>query len=63
MNAMAELSDKRRPAPAPLDLVEAFINTADRETGSDVLATPQSLRAWFLDHRPSNHTRVEPTGA
>jgi len=56
MNAMAELSDKRPPAPAPLDLVQAFINTADRETGSDVLATPQSLRAWFLDHRLISRT-------
>jgi len=39
---------KRPPAPAPLDLVEAFVNTADRETGSDEFATTGGLRGWFV---------------
>ena len=45
---------KRPPAPAPLDLVEAFINTADLETGSDELATAGALRAWLLDRHLIN---------
>lgn len=41
----------RRPAPPPLDLVEAFINTLDRESGSDELATASALRRWLLDRK------------
>lgn len=46
---MAEVTRKRAPAPSPLDLVEAFINTTDREAGSDDLSTTRGLRAWLLD--------------
>jgi predicted RNA-binding Zn ribbon-like protein len=46
---MANATVKRAPAPAPLDVVEAFINTADLETGTDELATARGLRAWLLD--------------
>ena len=46
---MAEVTHKRAPAPSPLDVVEAFINTSDRETGSDELSTTRGLRAWLLD--------------
>jgi predicted RNA-binding Zn ribbon-like protein len=42
---------KRSPAPAPLDLVEAFINTIDLETGSDELATTSALRGWLVDRQ------------
>jgi len=45
------MSDERSPAPPPLDLVEAFINTADLETGSDELATTSALRGWLLGRR------------
>jgi predicted RNA-binding Zn ribbon-like protein len=45
---MAQVANPRAPAPAPLDLVEAFINTADLETGSDELATTRGLRAFLL---------------
>jgi predicted RNA-binding Zn ribbon-like protein len=38
---------KTRSAPAPLDLVEAFINTSDLESGADALATPTDLRNWL----------------
>ena len=47
---MADLTTQRPSAPRPLDLVEAFINSADLETGSDELATPSGLRRWLL-HR------------
>lgn len=46
---MSDLATKRPPAPPPLDFVEAFINTADLETGSDELATTSALRGWLLD--------------
>jgi len=44
-------TNSRPPAPAPLDLVEAFINTADLETGSDELATTVTLRSWLAEHQ------------
>jgi predicted RNA-binding Zn ribbon-like protein len=37
----------RPPAPEPLDLVEAFVNTLDRQRGADALATPADLAAWL----------------
>jgi len=36
-----------KPAPGGLALVQAFVNTADLETGRDALATPEGLRAWL----------------
>lgn len=48
MSGVSDFATKRSPAPPPLDLVEAFINTADLETGSDELATPSALRGWLL---------------
>jgi len=47
---MGDLATKRAPAPSPLDLVEAFINTIDLETGSDELANRSALRGWLLGH-------------
>ena len=47
MSVMDDVAIKRPPAPPPLDLVEAFINTVDLETGSDDLATPSALRGWL----------------
>ena len=38
-------------APGRLSLVQAFINTADREAGTDALASPQSLIDWLVDQR------------
>lgn len=37
-------------APGPLALVQAFINTHDRQTGQDDLSTPEHLRAWLIAH-------------
>jgi predicted RNA-binding Zn ribbon-like protein len=37
----------RAPAPGPLRLVQAFLNTVDIEDGPDLLATPDGLRQWL----------------
>jgi predicted RNA-binding Zn ribbon-like protein len=36
-----------KTAPGRLELVQAFINTADIETGTDKLATPDGLERWL----------------
>ncbi len=36
-----------KPAPGDLALVQAFVNTADFEHGSDELSTPQALADWL----------------
>ena len=36
----------RPPAPAPLELVQAFVNTVDRENGPDLFDQPRDLEAW-----------------
>jgi predicted RNA-binding Zn ribbon-like protein len=41
---------ERPPAPAPLELVQAFVNTVDREHGPDLLDDPAGLRDWMA-HR------------
>ena len=53
---MSDVIVKRPPAPPPLDLVEAFINTRDLESGSDELATSSGLRAWLVDRRLINRS-------
>jgi predicted RNA-binding Zn ribbon-like protein len=40
----------RPPAPEPLALVQAFVNTVDREHGPDLLDDPDDLVAW-AEHR------------
>jgi predicted RNA-binding Zn ribbon-like protein len=37
----------RPPAPGALALVQAFVNTVDREHGPDLLADPEGLAAWL----------------
>ncbi|UWX96631.1 CGNR zinc finger domain-containing protein [Arthrobacter zhaoxinii] len=37
----------RAPAPAPLRLLQMFVNTADREAGKDALDSPGGLAAWL----------------
>jgi len=39
----------RTPAPPPLGLVQAFINTNDREGGSDALGQRSSAIAWLRE--------------
>jgi len=36
-------------APAPLDLVQRFVNSVDLESGEDELSNPQALRDWFVE--------------
>ena len=40
----------RAPAPEPLRLVQALVNTVDLEAGADVLDTPERLAAWLSHH-------------
>lgn len=36
-------------APGALELVQAFINTVDLESGTDEVATPETMRAWLAE--------------
>ena len=38
----------RAPAPEPLELVQAFVNTVDREHGPDLFDLPGDLAAWAV---------------
>jgi predicted RNA-binding Zn ribbon-like protein len=38
-------------APHGLDLVIDFVNTADIDAGTDALATPAGVAAWFVRHQ------------
>ena len=40
---------ERKPAPMPLLRVQGFVNTRDVEDGTDLLAAPESARAWLTD--------------
>jgi predicted RNA-binding Zn ribbon-like protein len=40
----------REPAPGALRLVQAFVNTVDREHGPDLLDDPAGLAAWLDRH-------------
>lgn len=42
----------RPPAPPPLDLVQAFLNSVDLEDGPDAFASVASLEAWVTTHIP-----------
>jgi len=37
-------------APGDLRIVQDFVNTFDRQTGNDDLASPQDLGAWLAGH-------------
>lgn len=39
----------RAPAPAPLDLVQGFVNTEIPEWARDDIATPELLRSWLRE--------------
>lgn len=38
------------PAPGELRIVQAFVNTADFEHGTDEIATPEALAQWLARH-------------
>ncbi|MCQ1955439.1 CGNR zinc finger domain-containing protein [Arthrobacter sp. zg-Y826] len=40
----------RAPAPAPLRLLQVFVNTADREAGEDALGNPVDLADWLASY-------------
>ena len=42
--------DVPKPAPAPLRLVQQFVNTIDCENRREWLDTPQQLDAWLREH-------------
>jgi len=42
---------KRARAPGDLAVVQAFINTNDREGGKDGLASPEAVKHWFITRR------------
>jgi predicted RNA-binding Zn ribbon-like protein len=48
--AASPVSDVAAPAPGPLAVVQAFVNTADLETGADALADPAALAEWLRAH-------------
>ena len=41
---------RRPPAPAPLDAVEAFVNSRELQTGAETLTTPAELAGWLAGH-------------
>jgi predicted RNA-binding Zn ribbon-like protein len=48
----------REPAPEPLRLVQAFVNTVDREHGPDLFADAAGLEEWL-----GRHGLATPVGA
>ena len=41
---------KRQEAPGRLDTVRRFVNSADIEQGTDVIADPPGLKRWLTDY-------------
>lgn len=42
--------DEPKPAPGPLRVVQALVNTVERPDGLDRLADAADARAWLVDH-------------
>ncbi len=42
-------ADETKPAPLPLLIVQAFVNTREADTATDLLADPVTARAWLHD--------------
>jgi predicted RNA-binding Zn ribbon-like protein len=42
-------SAPEKTAPAPLRLVQRFVNSVDLENGQDELASPEALREWLAE--------------
>jgi predicted RNA-binding Zn ribbon-like protein len=50
----------REPAPGSLRLVQAFVNTIDREHGPDLLDEPEGLADWLeRHHMPATVTAAD----
>jgi predicted RNA-binding Zn ribbon-like protein len=50
--AIYESAFTRPPAPPPLDLVQAFLNSVDLEDGVEEFASVASLESWVAAHIP-----------
>ena len=48
----------REPAPEPLRVVQAFVNTVDREHGPDLLAGTAGLEEWLARHELATPVRT-----
>ena len=48
----------REPAPEPLRVVQAFVNTVDREHGPDLLAGTAGFEAWLARHELATPVRA-----
>ena len=48
----------REPAPEPLRVVQAFVNTVDREHGPDLLAGTAGLEEWLARHALPTRVRA-----
>ena len=48
----------REPAPEPLRVVQAFVNTVDREHGPDLLAGTAGLEEWLARHELATPVRA-----
>ncbi|HUA47637.1 MAG TPA: CGNR zinc finger domain-containing protein [Solirubrobacteraceae bacterium] len=44
-------ASETKPAPMPLLVVQAFVNTLDLEDGTDLLGDPRTARDWLVDAR------------
>jgi predicted RNA-binding Zn ribbon-like protein len=55
-----EQPGSRPPAPPPLDIVQAFVNSWDREAGTEAFGSPDELAAWLRGHDLIG--RAEPVG-
>ncbi len=42
-------AEERKPAPMPLLLVQAFLNTWCLESDTDLLSDPETARPWLID--------------
>jgi predicted RNA-binding Zn ribbon-like protein len=49
----------RPPAPPPLDLVQAFLNSVDLEDGPDAFASVASLEAWAAAYFPDSSAPLD----
>jgi predicted RNA-binding Zn ribbon-like protein len=43
------VAGERKPAPGPLLLVQAFVNTRDADLGTDLLTEPAAANRWLTD--------------
>ena len=48
----------REPAPEPLRVVQAFVNTVDREHGPDLVADAVGLEEWLARHELATPVRA-----